>query len=321
MVGKMGIEDEVLILSGTANHQLSQDVADNLGLKLGNMEIRKFADGETFVQIEETVRNKDTYIIQSTGRPSSSENWMELYFVIDALKRASAKRITAVIPYYGYSRQDRKSAPRVPITAKLVANLLSEAGAHRVLALDLHASQIQGFFDIPVDHMLAKNVFLDKIKKDIDISNSIIISPDIGGVGRARAIAKKLDLDIAIIDKRRDRANECEIMNIIGDVYDKDAIIIDDIIDTGGTLIKSMQALKKAGMKKIYVFITHAVCSGDVYERINNSDIEKLYITDSLKVMKDRLGEKIEVLSVASVISDAIRHIHMELSISMLFDK
>ena len=222
----MGITDEILILSGTANPQLSEDVVKNLGLKLGNMEIRKFADGETFVQIEETVRNKDTYIIQPTGRPSSSENWMELYCIIDALKRASAKRITAVIPYYGYSRQDRKNEPRVPITAKLVANLLSEAGAHRVLALDLHAAQIQGFFDIPVDHMLSKNVFLDKIRKDLDMSNSIIVSPDIGGVGRARAIAKQLNLDIAIIDKRRDRANECEVMNIIGDVNGKDAIII-----------------------------------------------------------------------------------------------
>ena len=303
----MGITDEILILSGTANPQLSEDVVKNLGLKLGNMEIRKFADGETFVQIEETVRNKDTYVIQPTGRPSSSENWMELYCIIDALKRASAKRITAVIPYYGYSRQDRKNEPRVPITAKLVANLLSEAGAHRVLALDLHAAQIQGFFDIPVDHMLSKNVFLDKIRKDLDMSNSIIVSPDIGGVGRARAIAKQLNLDIAIIDKRRDRANECEVMNIIGDVNGKDAIIIDDIIDTGGTLIKSMQALKKAGMRRIYVFITHAVCSGDVYERINASDIEKLYITDSLKVMKDRLGSKIEVLSVAPVIADDCR--------------
>lgn len=317
----MSMENEILILSGTANPKLAEDVVKNMGLKLGDMEIRRFADGEVFVQIGEPVRNKDVYVIQPTGRPSSNENWMELYCVIDALKRASAKRITAVIPYYGYSRQDRKNEPRVPITAKLVANLLTESGAGRVLCLDLHAAQIQGFFDIPVDHMQSKNIFLDKMRKELDISNSIIVSPDIGGIGRARLIAKSLNLDIAIIDKRRDRANECEVMNIIGDVKGKDAIIIDDIIDTGGTLIKSMHALKQAGMKRIFVFITHAVCSGDVYERINASDIEKLYITDSLKVMSERLGSKIEVISVAPAIADAIRHIHMEMSISVLFDK
>ena len=317
----MGIEEEILVLSGTDNPQLAKDVVDNLGIKLGNMQIRKFADGETFVQIEETARNKDTYIIQPTGRPSCNESWMELFCVIDALKRASAKRITAVIPYYGYSRQDRKNEPRVPITAKLVANLLQASGVHRVLALDLHAAQIQGFFDIPVDHMLSKNVFLEKIRKDIDISNAMVVSPDIGGVGRARFIAKTLNLDIAIIDKRRDRANECEVMNVIGNVEGKDAIIIDDIIDTGGTLLKGIAALKKAGMRKIYIFITHAVCSGDAYERINASEVEKLYITDSLKVMTDRLGSKIEVLSVAPVIANAIKYIHLERSISVLFDQ
>ena len=317
----MGIEEEILVLSGTANPQLAKDVVDNLGIKLGNMQIRKFADGETFVQIEETARNKDTYIIQPTGRPSSNESWMELFCVIDALKRASAKRITAVIPYYGYSRQDRKNEPRVPITAKLVANLLQASGVHRVLALDLHAAQIQGFFDIPVDHMLSKNVFLDKIRRDLDISNAMVVSPDIGGVGRARFIAKTLNLDIAIIDKRRDRANECEVMNVIGNVEGKDAIIIDDIIDTGGTLLKGIKALKNAGMRKIYIFITHAVCSGDAYERINASEVEKLYITDSLKVMTDRLGSKIEVLSVAPVIANAIKYIHLERSISVLFDQ
>lgn len=317
----MGIEDEILILSGTANPKLSEKVVYHLGLKLGNMQIRRFADGEVFVQVEETVRNKDTYVIQPTGRPSSNENWMELYCIIDALKRASAKRITAVVPYYGYCRQDRKNEPRVPITAKLVANLLTEAGVDRLLALDLHAAQIQGFFDIPVDHMRAKQVFLDKINTELDMSNMIIVSPDIGGVGRARNIAKALKLDIAIIDKRRDRANECEVMNIIGDVKDKDGIIIDDIIDTGGTLIKATHALKNAGMKKIFIFVTHAVCSGDVYERLNDSEIDKVYITDSLSVNEDRLGSKIEVLSVAPIIADAIKYIHLERSISILFDK
>lgn len=317
----MSMENEILVLSGTANPKLAEDVVKNMNLKLGDMEIRRFADGEVFVQVGESVRNKDVYVIQPTGRPSSNENWMELYCIIDALKRASAKRITAVIPYYGYSRQDRKNEPRVPITAKLVANLLTESGVGRVLSLDLHAAQIQGFFDIPVDHMQSKNIFLEKIRKDLDISNSIIVSPDIGGIGRARLIAKALKLDIAIIDKRRDRANECEVMNIIGDVKGKDAIIIDDIIDTGGTLIKSINALKQSGMRKIFVFITHAVCSGDVYERINASAIEKLYITDSLKVINERLGNKIEVISVAPAIADAIRHIHTEMSISVLFDK
>lgn len=317
----MSMENEILVLSGTANPKLAEDVVKNMNLKLGDMEIRRFADGEVFVQVGESVRNKDVYVIQPTGRPSSNENWMELYCIIDALKRASAKRITAVIPYYGYSRQDRKNEPRVPITAKLVANLLTESGVGRVLSLDLHAAQIQGFFDIPVDHMQSKNIFLEKIRKDLDISNSIIVSPDIGGIGRARLIAKALKLDIAIIDKRRDRANECEVMNIIGDVKGKDAIIIDDIIDTGGTLIKSTNALKQLGMRKIFVFITHAVCSGDVYERINASEIEKLYITDSLKVINERLGNKIEVISVAPAIADAIRHIHTEMSISVLFDK
>lgn len=317
----MSMENEILVLSGTANPKLAEDVVKNMNLKLGDMEIRRFADGEVFVQVGESVRNKDVYVIQPTGRPSSNENWMELYCIIDALKRASAKRITAVIPYYGYSRQDRKNEPRVPITAKLVANLLTESGVGRVLSLDLHAAQIQGFFDIPVDHMQSKNIFLEKIKKDLDISNSIIVSPDIGGIGRARLIAKALKLDMAIIDKRRDRANESEVMNIIGDVKGKDAIIIDDIIDTGGTLIKSINALKQSGMRKIFVFITHAVCSGDVYERINASEIEKLYITDSLKVINERLGNKIEVISVAPAIADAIRHIHTEMSISVLFDK
>ena len=317
----MSMGNEILVLSGTANPKLAEDVVKNMNLKLGDMEIRRFADGEVFVQVGESVRNKDVYVIQPTGRPSSNENWMELYCIIDALKRASAKRITAVIPYYGYSRQDRKNEPRVPITAKLVANLLTESGVGRVLSLDLHAAQIQGFFDIPVDHMQSKNIFLEKIRKDLDISNSIIVSPDIGGIGRARLIAKALKLDIAIIDKRRDRANECEVMNIIGDVKGKDAIIIDDIIDTGGTLIKSINALKQSGMRKIFVFITHAVCSGDVYERINASEIEKLYITDSLKVITERLGNKIEVISVAPAIADAIRHIHTEMSISVLFDK
>lgn len=318
----MSIKDEILILSGTSNRPLAEKVVYNLGIELGNMQVKRFSDGELFVRVEETVRNKDTYIIQPTCYPSN-ENWMELYCIIDALKRASAKRITAVIPYYGYCRQDRKNEPRVPITAKLVANLLTTAGANRLLALDLHAAQIQGFFDIPVDHMRAKQVFLDKINELglIDGDNeTIAVSPDVGGVARARDVAKALQLDIAIIDKRRDRANECEVMNIIGDVRGKNGIIIDDIVDTGGTLINATKALKDAGMKKIFIFATHAVFSGNLYENVENSLIDKLYVTDSIKTDENRLGTKIEVLSVASIMASAIKHIHLERSISVMFD-
>lgn len=330
------MENEILILSGNANPELATSVVDCLsfsllkGLKLGDMRLGRFADYEISVQIEETVRNKDVFVIQSTGRPAN-ESWMELYCIIDALKRSSAKRITAVIPYYGYCRQDRKNEPRVPITAKLVANLLTTSGADRVLTLDLHAAQIQGFFDIPVDHMRAKYVFLNKIeelkdKQEIDMSNAIVVSPDVGGVSRARHIAKTIGLDIAIIDKRRERANEVEVMNVIGNVKGKHGILIDDIIDTAGTLIEASKALKEKGMEKIFIFATHGIFSQgkyekNAYERINDSCIDKVYVTNSLKVDKDKLGKKIEVLSIASIIADAIMRIHSERSISELFDR
>lgn len=313
--------NEILILSGTSNLPLATRIAENLDLKLADMQIRRFADDEVFVQIEESVRSKDTYVIQTTGSPSS-ENWMELYFIIDALKRADAKSITAVVPYYGYSRQDRKNEPRVPITAKLVANLLTASGPNRLVALDLHADQIQGFFDIPIVHTRARNVFLDRLKEiAIDKENMIIVSPDVGGVERARGLAKALGVDIAIVDKRRDRANECEVMNIVGDVYGKDAIIIDDIIDTGGTLIKASIALKERGVRKIYIFASHAVFSNDVYELINASPIDKVFVTDSIRTDSNRLGSKIEVLSVAPLLANAIKHIHCGLSVSTIFDR
>jgi len=317
----MVFNDEVLILSGTANVPLAERIAQNLNLKLADMQIRRFADNEVFVQIEESVRSKDTYVIQPTGNPSN-ENWMELFLIIDALKRADAKSITAVVPYYGYCRQDRKNEPRVPITAKLVANLLTASGPNRLVALDLHVDQIQGFFDIPIVHTRARNVFLDRFKEImIDKENTVVVSPDVGGVGRARGLAKSLGTDLAIVDKRRDRANECEVVNIVGDVKDKDAIIVDDIIDTGGSLIKSTIALKEMGVRKIYVFATHAVFSGDVYERLNESVIDKIFVTDSVKTDENRLGSKIEVLSVAPLLARAIKHIHLGLSVSTIFDR
>ncbi len=312
----------MLILSGTANIPLSQKIVDRLGVKLADMHIRRFADEEIFVQIEESVRAKDAYIIQPTGKPSN-ENLMELFCIIDALKRADAGRITAVVPYYGYCRQDRKNEPRVPISAKLVANLMTASGLDRLLTLDLHADQIQGFFDIPIVHMRARNVFLDRIETltELDKNNMVVVSPDIGGVARARGFAKSLNSDIAIIDKRRDRANECEVMNIIGDVCGKDVVIIDDIADTGGTLINAAVALKEKGANKIFIFITHPVFSYDIYERINDSLIDKLFVTDTLVTDTNRLGSKIEVLSVSSIIADAIHYVHRGLSVSTIFDR
>ena len=317
----MFINDEILILSGTANIPLAERVAQNLKLKLADMQIRRFADNEVFVQIEESVRSKDTYVIQPTGNPSN-ENWMELFLIIDALKRADAKSITAVVPYYGYCRQDRKNEPRVPITAKLVANLLTASGPNRLVALDLHVDQIQGFFDIPIVHTRARNVFLERFNELlIDKENLIVVSPDVGGVARARGLAKSLGTDLAIVDKRRDRANECEVVNVVGDVSGKDVVLIDDIIDTGGSLIKSAIALKEMGARKIYVFATHAVFSNNAYEKLNDSVIDKIFITDSIQTDENRLGEKIEVLSVAPLLANAIKHIHLGLSVSTIFDR
>ena len=317
----MFFNDEILILSGTANIPLAERIAENLSLKLADMPIRRFADNEVFVQIEESVRSKDTYVIQPTSNPSN-ENWMELFLIIDALKRADARSITAVVPYYGYCRQDRKNEPRVPITAKLVANLLTASGPNRLVALDLHVDQIQGFFDIPIVHTRARNVFLERFNEMvIDKENLIVVSPDVGGVARARGLAKSLGTDLAIVDKRRDRANECEVVNVVGDVSGKDVVLIDDIIDTGGSLIKSAIALKEMGARKIYVFATHAVFSNNAYEKLNDSVIDKIFITDSIQTDANRLGEKIEVLSVAPLLASAIKHIHLGLSVSTIFDR
>ncbi len=317
MKGDILSGQDLLILAGSANVPLAAKVAEHLGKDLGNMQNVRFADEERFIQIAECVRDKDTYIVQPTSRPAN-ETWMELYIIIDALKRASAKRITAVVPYYGYSRQDRKNAPRVPITSKLVANLLTTAGADRILTVDLHAQQLQGYFDIPVDQLHAKIVFIERMKQ-LDLSNMIVVSPDIGGVGRARDFAKWLGLDIAIIDKRRPKPNVSKVMNIVGNVEGKDGVIFDDIIDTGGTLLKAIEALKSKGMKKIYVCATHPVFSNNATEAIEQSGIEKLFVTDSIYIEESRLGSKIEVLSISKLIADAISMIHREESITPLF--
>ncbi|MBI4977164.1 MAG: ribose-phosphate pyrophosphokinase [Spirochaetes bacterium] len=308
---------DIRVFSGSSNRPLAEKIASELDLTLGEMELSRFADNECFVQVKESVRNKDAFVIQSTSNPGN-EHWMEMYLIIDALRRASAKRITAVIPYYGYSRQDRKHIPRVAISAKLVANLLTTTGVDRVLAMDLHAAQLQGYFDIPVDHLTAVSVFIKRFKA-LDLSKIMIISPDIGGVVRARKFASYLNLDIAIIDKRRPKANVSEVMHIIGDVAGKDGVIIDDIIDTGGTIVKAVEALKKAGMGKIYVAATHGVFSNDALKRLNDSGAERIFVGDSIQVKGVEQYPKIEVLSLAPLFAEGIRRIHKEESVSSLF--
>ncbi len=297
---------------------MAHEIAGYLNLPLGKAFVGTFSDGEIRVEIGENVRGQDVFIIQSTC-PPVDHNLMELLIMIDALKRASARRITAVIPYYGYARQDRKVKPRVPISAKLVADLITIAGANRVLAMDLHAGQIQGFFNIPVDHLFAAPVLLEYIKNHFQ-NNLVIVSPDAGGVERARAFAKRLGAALAIIDKRRDAPNLAEAVNIIGDVKDKIAIILDDMVDTAGTLTEAAQVLVNRGAKAVYACCTHAVLSGPAIERLKNSVISKLVVTNTIPLKEDaRKSGKIEVLSVASLLGEAIKRIHEETSISTLF--
>ena len=269
------------ILSGTSNLKLSKNIAKNLKLKLINTNIRRFADGEIYIEINENIRGNSVFVIQSTSNPAN-DNLMELLLVIDALRRSSAKTITAVIPYFGYARQDRKVAPRTSISAKVVANLLTNAGANRIVTVDLHAGQIQGFFDMPVDNLFTTPLFSKFIKKKISSKKLICVSPDMGGVARTRALATRIKADLAIIDKRRPAPGKSQVMNIIGDVKNKTCIIVDDIIDSGGTIINAVDALKKKWAKEVYVFITHAVLSGDAAKKIKNSKIKKLIITDSI---------------------------------------
>jgi ribose-phosphate pyrophosphokinase len=308
------------ILSGTSNTKLSKKIAKNLKLKLINTNIKRFADGEIYIEINENIRGNSVFVVQSTSNPAN-DNLMELLLVIDALKRSSAKTITAVIPYFGYARQDRKVAPRTSISAKVVANLLTNAGANRIVTVDLHAGQIQGFFDMPVDNLFTTPLFSKFIKKKINAKNLICVSPDMGGVARTRALATRLKADLAIIDKRRPAPGKSQVMNIIGEVKNKTCIIVDDIIDSGGTIINAVDALKKKGAKEVFVFITHAVLSGEAAKKIKNSKIKKLIITDTIdNSNKTKNNNKIEVLSISSLMSEAIKRIANSNSVSDLFN-
>ena len=303
------------IFSGAANVEFARQVSKYLSLPLSDAGVKRFSDGEISVQIDESVRGKDVFIIQSTCAPTN-DNLMELLILTDALRRSSANSITAIIAYFGYARQDRKANPRVPITAKLVANLIQAAGIDRVATIDLHAGQIQGFFDIPVDNLYGSIVFNDYIKAK-HFKNAIIGSPDIGGVARARSVAKHLGLDIVIVDKRREKANESEVMNIIGDVKDKEVILVDDIIDTAGTIVKAAEALKEKGAKSVMACCTHAVLSGKAYERIASGVLDELVVTDTIP-LKEQLPN-IKVLSVTPVFAEVIRRVYHNESVNSLF--
>ena len=308
------------LLSGTSNKPLSKSIAKFLKSKLVNSSIRNFSDGEIYVELNENIRGNSIFIIQSISSPAN-DNLMELLLCIDALKRSSAKNITAVIPYFGYARQDRKVAPRTSISAKVVSNLITEAGANRVLTVDLHAGQIQGFFDVPVDNLFTTPLFSRYIKKKLKDKKIICVSPDVGGVQRTRGLATKLKADLAIIDKRRPAPGKSEVMNIIGNVKNKTCIIVDDIIDSGGTIVNAAKALKENGATDVYVFITHAVLSNDATEKIKKSKIKKLIITDTIDNSKKiKNNSKIEVLSIASLMAEAIKRISNSTSVSDLFN-
>ena len=308
------------ILACNSNRPLAEAMAAALNLPLARALVRRFADMEVFVEIEENVRGEDVFVVQSTSYPAN-DNLMELLITLDALRRSSARRVTAVIPYFGYARQDRKTAPRTPISAKLVANLITEAGANRVLTMDLHAGQIQGFFDIPVDNLYAAPLFGRDIEERYAGRDLMIVSPDVGGVLRARAIARRLNTDLAIIDKRRERAGVSEVMNVIGDVSGRDCILIDDIVDSGGTLCNAAEALLKAGARSASVYVTHGVLSGGAVAQIAASPVEMLTITDSiLGTEAVRLAHNVRQLTIAPLMADAMRRIHDESSVSSLFD-
>ncbi|HEC1558944.1 TPA: ribose-phosphate pyrophosphokinase [Campylobacter upsaliensis] len=303
------------IFSGSANLEFAKQISKYLSLPLSDAGVKRFSDGEISVQIDESVRGKDVFIIQSTCAPAN-DNLMELLILTDALRRSSANSITAIIPYFGYARQDRKANPRVPISAKLVADLIEAAGIDRVATIDLHAGQIQGFFNIPVDNLYGSIVFNDYIKSK-HFKNAVVGSPDIGGIARARSVAKKLGLDIIIVDKRREKANESEVMNIIGDVNGKDVVLVDDIIDTAGTIVKAAKALKEKGANSVMACCTHAVLSGEAYERIAKGDLDELIITDTIPLKKEH--EKIKVLSVAPIFAEVIRRVYHNESVNSLF--
>ena len=308
------------ILAGNSNLALTEGIAAYLKLPLTKCSVRRFADMEIFVEIQENVRGEDTFIIQSTSFPAN-DHLMELLIMTDALRRASAKRITAVLPYFGYARQDRKPGPRTPISAKLVSNLITRAGADRVLTVDLHAGQIQGFFDIPTDNLFAAPVMVRDIKERLDLKNVMVVSPDVGGVVRARALAKRIDAPLAIVDKRRERAGESEVMNIIGDVQGKSCILVDDIVDSGGTLCNAAEALLKNGAKEVRAYITHGVLSGGAVARVSSSKLKELVVTDSIQPTEAmRVAANIRVISIAPLIGEAIARTAREESVSSLFD-
>jgi ribose-phosphate pyrophosphokinase len=312
---------DLVLTAGNANLPLAQEIARALGTRLAETEVSQFSDGEVFVQVNENVRGADVFILQPTC-PPVNHNLMELLILIDALRRASACRITAVIPYYGYGRQDRKVQPRVPITAKLVADLITAAGAHRVLTMDLHVGQIQGFFNIPVDHLFAAPVLLQYFQQRVAEhawQDLVVVAPDAGGVERARAFAKRLGTSLAIMDKRRTGANEAKIMHVIGEVRERDVILLDDIIDTAGTIVQAVSALKEEGARRVLASCTHAVLSGQAIERLERSAIEEVVVTNTIPLREEPPGKKITVLSVAPLLAEAIHRIHTETSVSSLF--
>ncbi|UCD85317.1 MAG: ribose-phosphate pyrophosphokinase [Deltaproteobacteria bacterium] len=310
--------EKLKLFCGNSNIALSEKICDYLKIPLGKATVRTFSDGEIFIEIEENTRGMDTFVLQSICTPCN-DNLMELLIMIDALKRASADRVTAVIPYYGYARQDRKVAPRTPITAKLVADLLTAAGTNRILTMDLHAGQIQGFFNIPVDHLYAAPVMLKYIKENYQ-DDLVVVSPDPGGVERARAFAKRLESSLAIIDKRRDAPNVAQVMNIIGDVKGKQVVIVDDMVDTAGTLSESVKALQEKGAKQIYTCCTHAVLSGQAIKLIKDSALKQLVVSDTIPLREEAIScDKVKVLSVADLLGEAIKRIYQESSVSSLF--
>ncbi|RDD62648.1 ribose-phosphate pyrophosphokinase [Ferruginivarius sediminum] len=308
------------ILTGNSNRPLAEAISAYLNLPLTKASVRRFSDMEVFVEVHENMRGEDVFVIQSTCYPAN-DNVMELLVTLDALKRASARRVTAVIPYYGYARQDRKSGPRTPISAKLLANIITSAGADRVLTIDLHAGQIQGFFDIPTDNLYAAPVFTQDIEERYNGESLVIVSPDVGGVVRARAIAKRLDADLAIIDKRRERAGVSEVMHIIGEVKDRSCILVDDIVDSAGTLCNAARALKEKGAQSVAAYVTHGVLSGGAVARVSSSPLEELVITDSIPATEAvRVAQNIRQLSIAPLLGEAMARISDERSVSSLFD-
>jgi ribose-phosphate pyrophosphokinase len=308
------LTQQPLIFSGSSNQKLTQKICDYLNLSPGKVDIKRFSDGEIWVKFQDNIRGRDVFIVQSTMPPA--ENLLELLIMIDAAKRASANRVTAVMPYFGYARQDRKDQPRVAITAKLIANLITTAGADRVITMDLHASQIQGFFDIPFDHLYASPVFSNIFKENFE--NLVVVSPDVGGIKIARSYAKRLNAGLVVIDKRRPKPNVVEVMEVIGDVNDKNVLLVDDLIDTGGTFINAVKALKERGAKEIFGAVTHPLLSGEAVQKILNCQIAKLYVTDTIPLSVE--SEKIIVRSASGLFAEAIIRSHRNESISSLFD-